>query len=52
MFDAWALTAALPARGPRAMWDGMHFRGEVYGWMNRALLAYICSLPPAAAQGK
>jgi hypothetical protein len=46
VFDAWALTTDIRDRAPKLMWDDAHFESAVYGWMNRALIAYICSLPP------
>ncbi len=52
MFDAYALTRALflslasDAELPLAYWDLNHFHGPVYTELNKALIAYICSLPP------
>ncbi len=52
MFDAYLLTRELflslesDAELRLAYWDLNHFHGPVYSELNKALIAYLCSLPP------
>ncbi len=46
VFDAWALTDDIVDNAPHLMMDHVHFTAPVYAGLNRALIAYICSLPP------
>jgi len=45
VFDAWSLTAPIAQRPGGLMWDRSHFEAAVYEGLNRALVAYVCSLP-------
>jgi hypothetical protein len=44
VYDAWSLTATVPAQHPELMWDTLHFDGPVYQGLNQALIAYLWSL--------
>ncbi len=52
VFDAYVLTRTLflslesDAELRLAYWDLNHFHGPVYSELNKALIAYLCSLPP------
>jgi hypothetical protein len=43
VYDTGALTADAIEHA-ELMWDGVHFMPEVYVGLNKALIAYICSL--------
>ena len=46
VYDAHAITADIPDAAAWLMWDDVHFDSSVYEALNRALVAYVCSLPP------
>ena len=43
IFDAWALTRALPLLKPSVYWDNLHFLPFVYNELNTALLHNLCA---------
>ena len=47
-FDTWSLTTAIAQQPNGLMWDSLHFEPPIYEGLNRALIAYICSLPPGS----
>ena len=46
-FDTWSLTIDIARNPAGLMWpdDNSHFEPRVYEGLNRALIAYVCSLP-------
>ena len=46
VYDTHSLTAAIAREPDHLMWDNAHFEPRIYEGLNRALIAYICSLPP------